>query len=140
MATPEDMIRVEIKQGWLLDQFAEHVLGLNPEEEAYETQLWLGELNLDFASALVKYDALVQQKNQQYGDAWQKDGPVTSLVDLKDKLYRLQSAGDSGAILTWDVDKLRGTLYDILVRSLMILSWFELNFDDDDDERKNGSD
>jgi hypothetical protein len=134
------MIRVEIKQGWLLDQFAEHVLGLNPEEEAYETQLWLGELNLDFASALVKYDALVQQKNQQYGDAWQKDGPVTSLVDLKDKLYRLQSAGDSGAILTWDVDKLRGTLYDILVRSLMILSWFELNFDDDDDERKNGSD
>jgi len=78
------MIRVEIKQGWLLDQFAEHVLGLNPEEEAYETQLWLGELNLDFASALVKYDALVQQKNQQYGDAWQKDGPVTSLVDLKD--------------------------------------------------------
>jgi hypothetical protein len=140
VATPEDMIRVEIKQGWLLDQFAEHVLGLNPEEEAYETQLWLGELNLDFASALVKYDALVQQKNQQYGDAWQKDGPVTSLVDLKDKLYRLQSAGDSGAILTWDVDKLRGTLYDILVRSLMILSWFELNFDDDDDERKNGSD
>jgi hypothetical protein len=140
VATPEDMIRVEIKQGWLLDQFAEHVLGLNPEEDAYETQLWLGELNLDFASALVKYDALVQQKNQQYGDAWQKDGPVTSLVDLKDKLYRLKSATDSGATLTWDVDKLRGTLYDILVRSLMILSWFELNFDDDDDERTNGSD
>jgi hypothetical protein len=135
VATPEKMNRVDIAQGWLLDQFAYHVLGLDPEEEAYQTQLWLGELNTEFAQALTKYDALVNQKNQQYGDAWQKDGPVTSLVDLKDKLYRLQSASDSGAVLTWDVDKLRGTLYDILVRSIMILSWFELNFDDDDDER-----
>jgi hypothetical protein len=135
VATPEKMNRVDIAQGWLLDQFAYHVLGLDPEEEAYQTQLWLGELNTEFAQALTKYDALVDQKNKQYGDAWQKDGPVTSLVDLKDKLYRLQSASDSGAVLTWDVDKLRGTLYDILVRSIMILSWFELNFDDDDDER-----
>lgn len=137
MATPDSMHHVEIAQGWLLDQFAEHMLGLDPEDEAYKTQLWIGELHTDFAQALVKFDALVYQKNQQYGDAWQKDGPVTSLVDLKDKLYRLQSANDSGAILTWDVDKLRGTLYDIMVRSIMVLSWFELNFDDDDDDRGN---
>lgn len=130
------MLHVEIKQGWLLDQFAELVLGLNPDDEAYQTQLWLGELNVELAAALVKYDALVYQKNQQYKDAWQKDGPITALVDLKDKLYRLDSAAESGAVLKWDKDKLIGTLFDILVRDIMALCWMQLNFQDDDDDRQ----
>ena len=132
IVTPADMQRVDIKQGWLLDQFAELVLGLDPDEEGTVTQLWLGELNTALAEALVKYDELVYQKNLQYKDAWQKDGPITALVDLKDKLYRLDSASESGAIMKWDKDKLTGTLFDILVRTVMCLSWMGLNFQDDD--------
>lgn len=132
IVTPAEMQRVDIKQGWLLDQFAELVLGLDPDEEGTVTQLWLGELNTQLAEALVKYDELVYQKNLQYKDAWQKDGPITALVDLKDKLYRLDSASESGAIIKWDKDKLTGTLFDILVRTVMCLSWMGLNFQDDD--------
>jgi hypothetical protein len=132
IVTPADMQRVDIKQGWLLDQFAELVLGLDPDEEGTITQLWLGELNTNLAEALVKYDELVYQKNLQYKDAWQKDGPITALVDLKDKLYRLDSASESGAVVKWDKDKLTGTLFDILVRTVMCLSWMGLNFQDDD--------
>lgn len=134
--TPEDMQRVDIKQGWLLDQFAELVLGLDVSDPTYITQLWLGEMSTEFAEALVKYDNLVYQKNQQYKDAWQQDGPITSLVDLKDKLYRLEFANESGAIIGWDNNKLRGTLYDILVRAIMCMSWLGLNFKDDDDDRE----
>lgn len=126
------MQHVDIQRGWLLDQFADLVLGIAPDDPAYITQLWLGEMRTEFAEAIVKYDDLVYQKNQQYKDAWQKDGPITALVDLKDKLYRLESASESGAVLAWDRDKLRGTLFDIIVRSIMCLSWMGLNFTDDD--------
>jgi len=135
IVTPADMERVDIKQGWLLDQFAELVLDLDIEDESVKTQVWLTEINVAFAEALVKYDELVYQKNQQYQDAWQKDGPITALVDLKDKLYRLDSASTSGAIIKWDKDKLIGTLFDILVRDIMCLAWMKLNFKDDDDDR-----
>jgi hypothetical protein len=130
------MQHVDIQQGWLLDQFAEHVLGLDPEDEPYKTQLWLGEINLELAQALIKYDALVYQKNKQYKDAWQVDGPLTALVDLKDKLYRLEAVNEKGASVTWEQDKLVGTLYDVLVRTIMCLSWLGLNFKDDDDDRR----
>ena len=92
IVTPADMQRVDIKQGWLLDQFAELVLGLDPDEEGTITQLWLGELNTNLAEALVKYDELVYQKNLQYNkhaivQRWSyhcAGGPC------HDKLYRLQ--------------------------------------------------
>lgn len=135
IVTPDEMQWVDIKQGWLLDQFAQLVLGLDTEDQGVATQLWLGELNPALAAALVKYDALVYQKNLQYKDAWQQDGPITALVDLKDKLYRLDSASESGAVIKWDKDKLTGTLFDILIRTIMCLSWMGLNFQDDDDDR-----
>lgn len=136
MVTPADMQRVDIKQGWLLDQFADLVLGLDVKDQDVAGQYWLGEMEPAFAEALIKYDELVYQKNLQYKDAWQQDGPITALVDLKDKLYRLESASESGAVLAWDKDKLRGTLFDIIVRSIMCLSWMGLNFNDDDDDRR----
>lgn len=135
MITPETMAQVDIKPGWLLDQFAEHVLGLDMTDPIVKEQYWLAEINDKVADALVKYDALVVQKNEQYKNAWQVDGPVTALTDLKDKLYRLDSASEDGAILSWDKDKLMGTLYDILIRTVMCLAWFGLNFQDDDDDR-----
>jgi hypothetical protein len=130
------MKHVDIEKGWLLDQFAEHVLGLDIDDEAYKTQLWIGEINLQLAEALIRYDSLVYQKNQQYKDAWQVDGPLTALVDLKDKLYRLEAVNEKGASVTWDQDKLVGTLYDVLIRTMMCLAWLGLNFVDDDDDRR----
>lgn len=131
-----NMQRVEIKEGWLIDQFAEHVLGLDIEDESVKTQVWLTEINPNVADALIKYDSLVVQKNEQYKDAWQVDGPLTALVDLKDKLYRLESVTERGAMVGWDKDKLTGTLYDILIRTVMCLAWLGLNFQDDDDDRR----
>jgi len=132
----DNMQRVEIQQGWLIDQFAEHVLGLDVEDESVKTQVWLTEINPDVADALIKYDALVVQKNAQYKDAWQVDGPITALVDLKDKLYRLEAVHERGAAIAWDQDKLKGTLYDVLIRTVMCLAWLGLNFKDDDDDRR----
>jgi hypothetical protein len=131
-----NMRRVVIEKGWLLDQFAEHVLGIDKDDYAYKSQLWLADINVSLAQALVKYDLLVEQKNKQYKDAWQVDGPLTALTDLKDKLYRLESVTETGINVAWDKDKLTGTLYDILVRTIMCLAWLGLNFEDDDDDRK----
>ena len=135
MVVPANMERVVIQPGWLIDQFAQLVLGLDSEDEAFETQLWLGDINIRLAEALIRYDTLVHQKNQQYKDAWQIDGPITSLVDLKDKLYRLEAVTERGASIAWDEDKLTGTLYDVLIRTIMCLAWYGLNFQDDDDDR-----
>lgn len=136
IVTPADMAHVDIKPGWLARQFAKRVLGITPSVEADIDAVLGVELSQELRIALREWDALVAQKNAQYKDAWQVDGPITALCDLKDKLYRLDSASESGAIIKWDKDKLRGTLFDILVRDIMCLAWFGLNFTDDDDDRQ----
>jgi len=142
IVTPVDMQRVEIRPGWLIYTFIDNTfdLGAPPIDHGDDYVMWATALRLlhmggNTISALIEYDKLVYQKNQQYKDAWQQDGPVTALADLKDKLYRLDSASESGAVLRWDKDKLRGTFFDILVRDLMCLAWFGRNFRDDDDDR-----
>ena len=135
LVAKDNMQRVEIKEDWLIDQFAKHVLGLDIEDESVKTQVWLTEINPDIADALIKYDALVVQKNKQYKDAWQVDGPLTALTDLKDKLYRLEYVTERNLSIAWDQDKLTGTLYDILIRTIMCLAWYGENFKDDDDDR-----
>lgn len=140
------MQRVDIKQGWLIKQFAQLTFGDEfTDEDVVSCEVDSGLLSVGMATyvlnptllmALLEYDELVYQKNLQYKDAWQKDGPITALVDLKDKLYRLESASETGAIVAWDKDKLTGTLFDIFVRTIMCLSWFGLNFRDDDDDRR----
>jgi hypothetical protein len=141
--TPDNMQRVDIQPGWLIYTFLQDVFSITsgPINHRDDYTMWATAMRLLYLdevviSALIEYDKLVYQKNQQYKDAWQKDGPITALVDLKDKLYRLESASESGAILAWDKDKLRGTLFDILVRTIMCLSWLGLNFKDDDDDRQ----
>jgi hypothetical protein len=141
--TPDDMQRVDIKPGWLIYTFIQNVFRLEggPIDHGDNYRLWATALRLLYVGepiieALIEYDKLVYQKNLQYKDAWQQDGPITALVDLKDKLYRLESASETGAIIAWDKDKLTGTLFDILIRTVMCLSWFGLNFKDDDDDRR----
>lgn len=124
---------VEIKSGWVIRQFIDLVYNIRPGWNADLVEiLRTFDCNPSLVKALQEYDALVVQKNTQYEDAWQTDGPITALCDLKDKLYRLNSAQKSGAVLEWDYDKLRGTLFDIWIRSIMCLAWFGLNFKDDD--------
>ena len=129
------MKHVDIRPGWLKLEFIKHVLGMKVPYSVMDATLGV-EISKTFRLALNSYDALVVQKNAQYKDAWQKDGPITALVDLKDKLYRLESANEDGAVIAWEKDKLIGTLFDILVRTIMCLAWFGLNFKDDDDDRK----
>jgi hypothetical protein len=134
--TPEEMAHVDIKPGWVIRQYLAmaHTMWPNKNADLSEVLLAVG-TDPQLVRALVEFDSLVVQKNEQYKDAWQKDGPVTALTDLKDKLYRLDSAAESGAILAWDIDKLRGTFFDVWIRSLMCMAWFGLNFRDDDDDR-----
>lgn len=65
---------------------------------------------------------IAEQKNQEYGDAWQIDGMLTSLTDDKDKLYRVDTIKKNGAVVGhrvyWD-DNLSDKLMDIMLRSLM---------------------
>lgn len=136
VVTPMDMARVDIKPGWVVRQYLDIAHQLHPSVNADLGEvLYAVGTDPELVRALVDFDALVVQKNEQYKDAWQKDGPVTALCDLKDKLYRLDSASESGAILKWDKDKLRGTFFDVWIRSLMCMVWFGLNFSDDDDDR-----
>ena len=134
--TPENMQRVEIKPGWVIRQYLAMTHSIVPSTFAdLKEVLRAVGTDAELVRALVDFDALVVQKNEQYKDAWQKDGPVTALCDLKDKLYRLDSASESGAVLSWDKDKLRGTFFDVWVRSMMCMAWFGLQFKDDDDDR-----
>ena len=136
--TPETMQRVLIKRGWLVSQFAKYIFGDGtgravlplPDDGTFV------KVSEEFAKALDDWDALVAQKNAQYDDSWQVDGPVVALVDLREKLNRLNSATRSGAILEWDPDKKRYTIFDIIVRAMMVLAWDDLNFKDDDDDRQ----
>jgi hypothetical protein len=141
IVTPADMAHVDIKPGWVISNFIQFTFGDKPPDHGENRGAWielLADLGIsnDMTRALIEYDALVVQKNEQYKDAWQKDGPVTALTDLKDKLYRLDSASESGAVLKWDKNKLVGTFFDIWVRDMMCLAWFGLNFSDDDDDRQ----
>lgn len=142
VVTPADMAHVDIKPGWVIRQFIKQTFsaGESPDhadDEGAWIELLIGlGLSSELISSLLEFDALVYQKNQQYKDAWQKDGPVTALCDLKDKLYRLDSASESGAVLRWDKDKLLGTFFDIWVRDMMCLAWFGLNFVEEDDDRR----
>lgn len=143
VVTPADMAHVDIKPGWVIRQFIKQTFlysGWVPDH-GDDRAAWLElmhnlHLSPQLIDALFEFDALVYQKNQQYKDAWQKDGPVTALCDLKDKLYRLDSAAENGAILRWDKDKLLGTFFDIWVRDMMCLAWFGLNFVEEDDDRR----
>jgi hypothetical protein len=144
--TTGNMRHVDIQKGWLIRQFTHYVLGIGGgvntllrDLEISGTKPWdayIVRLNAEFADALERWDELVYQKNVQYEDAWQIDGPVTALTDLKDKLYRLSTATRTQAAISWDPDKRRSILFDIIVRAMMVLAWDGANFKDDDDDRE----
>ena len=123
--------RVEIQRGWLIDQFAERVLGLPPGHSLRRINV-----NPEFGEALDRFDALVAQKNYQYDSSWQTLGEIIPTADMIDKLARLSGAWRNGAALSWDPDKRRGVLFDLIVRAFMILAWDGLNFVDDDVDAK----
>ena len=55
---------------------------------------------------------LFKKKNQDYGDAFAKYGPVGVLLRMNDKVSRLQSISKSGVVLVND-EKMRDTLIDL---------------------------
>jgi len=55
---------------------------------------------------------LFRRKNQDYGDAFAKYGPIGVLLRMNDKVSRLQSISKSGITLVND-EKMRDTLIDL---------------------------
>lgn len=55
---------------------------------------------------------LFKRKNQDYGDAFAKYGPIGVLLRMNDKVSRLQSISKSGITLVND-EKMRDTLIDL---------------------------
>lgn len=119
--------RVVIQPGWLIGQFMQYVLGATPGH-SYE-------LNPDFLAALERLDDLVVQKDWQYSSSWQTLGEIIPTADMIDKLARLEGAWKHGAALSWNPDKRKEVLFDIIVRAFMILAWEGANFKDSDDDR-----
>lgn len=70
--------------------------------------------------------ALVVRKNADYGDAWQKFGPFTSLIRLNDKLCRVETLSDGRKAMIAD-EQIQDTLRDIVAYGLLCLLWFEYN-------------
>jgi hypothetical protein len=116
--------KVKIQPGWLMAQFSEHVLGSPPGHSV--------PINPDFLAALERLDALVVQKDFQYDSSWQTLGEIIPVADMIDKLARLSGAWKNGAAISWDPDKRKGVMFDIIVRAFMILAWEGANFVDDD--------
>lgn len=63
---------------------------------------------------------LFTKKNQDYGDAFAKYGPVGVLMRMNDKISRLQSISKSGIVLVND-EKMRDTLIDLHNYSAMAI-------------------
>jgi hypothetical protein len=154
VVSQEEQQHVEIYSGWLIEQFAKYVLGRGPHvplttmmeqfpvpdhchpENMSAFHVDHIQLTAEFTEALRRFDALVVQKDFQYQSSWQRLGPLIPLADDIDKLARLQGAWKSGALASWDPDKQRGILFDLIVRSFQILCWMDTQFQDDDDDRQ----
>lgn len=69
---------------------------------------------------------LVMEKNQDYGDAWQRYGIFTPLIRLNDKLLRVKTLSDGREALVAD-EGIDDTLRDIVGYSLLGLLWLQGN-------------
>lgn len=107
--TPKNMEPVYIQPGWLTQQLNHYIQ------------------KGGFQSAVATLDKELASRNKKYENAWLTDYIVTSLVDLKDKLYRLYAATRTGTWIEWDDHKRRGTYYDILARTVMLMSLEDAN-------------
>lgn len=61
---------------------------------------------------------IVLSKNNDYGDAWQKQGIAGVMVRLSDKLCRVESLSDGREVLIAD-EKLQDTLIDAIGYSIL---------------------
>jgi hypothetical protein len=114
IVTPTNLRPVEIRSGWLVEQF-EKILG------------WSANWDPHLYAAICKFDEELVKRNRKYNDAWQIDYVITSLADLKDKLYRFSYADSSTIVVDWEPSKLRSTVFDIMARCLMLMSIMEIN-------------
>lgn len=67
---------------------------------------------------------LILVKNQDYGDAWQRQGMAGCLVRLADKLYRVETLSDGREALVVD-EKIEDTLRDAIGYSMLGLLYLK---------------
>lgn len=67
---------------------------------------------------------LVEEKNSDYGDAWQRWGVFTPLVRINDKILRLETISSGKRMLIAD-ENVEDTLRDILGYAALALLWID---------------
>lgn len=70
--------------------------------------------------------SLVEAKNHDYGDAWQRYGIFTPLIRINDKILRIKTLVGGIQALIAD-EKIEDTLRDIIGYALLALLWLEEN-------------
>jgi hypothetical protein len=92
--------------------------------------------NVLFASAKVmtlvglikEITDLVYDKNQDYGDAWQRYGIFTPLIRINDKILRTETLSDGRQAIIAD-EGIEETLKDIVGYAVLALMWLNVNTD-----------
>lgn len=73
-----------------------------------------------------KVAMLVDNKNHDYGDAWQRFGVYTPLIRLNDKILRVATLSDGRQALV-NAESIEDTLIDIIGYAALALLWLDLN-------------
>jgi hypothetical protein len=80
----------------------------------------------DMIGIIQKITNLVYDKNQDYGDAWQRYGIFTPLIRINDKILRIETLSDGRHALI-DDEGIEDTLKDIVGYAVLALMWLKDN-------------
>jgi len=95
-------------------------------KEEFRSRLYKA-INLGRLTDLVeRITNLVYDKNQDYGDAWQRYGVFTPLIRINDKILRLEKLSD-GRTALFPEENIADTLIDIIGYAVLALMWIMAN-------------
>jgi len=96
----------------------------------------------DLVDLIKEITDLVYDKNQDYGDAWQRYGIFTPLIRINDKILRIEKLSDGRHALI-NNENIEDTLKDIVGYAVLALMWLhnikllsQSKFPNDDDPKE----
>lgn len=99
---------------------------VNVTKEAFEAALMEAVNIQDLIDYVRNLSELVERKNKDYGDAWQRYGLFTPLIRINDKLLRLANLSDGKQALVAD-ETISDTLDDIIGYAVLAKMWLMNN-------------
>lgn len=75
-----------------------------------------------------RISTLVEKKNHDYGNSWQRYGIFTPLIRINDKILRVKTLASGETALVAD-ENIKDTLEDIIGYAALALQWLEENND-----------